>query len=1538
MDKLETKDKAINLFKFLRELAILRMATVRHLDKYDSVLWFKDIPDLEDCFNVYKAPHDDRGDLWIEVFQPKIPLPPAVPEILRDWVKESTLGDPDRSKPEIVTDRIIRKIVDGQLAEESTSGEKGSSAYAPSPEKKAKGKGRWASAKKISEKHKFDDDPTRGQAWEQYLADKWKPWAEKQQIHAPHIKLYKKLHEMHTRLQTLAEESELLLSLGCLAWKTPRDQKIYRHILTGRASLHFDAGRGSISVSAPLDNFALNLETDMLEIDERPKGDLKKSLDEYLNSLNKDFWNLEIANTLLQSFGRAVASESIYSADLAPLPPDEISGRATIHFAPAIVLRKRTDLNMVRLLDDMVDQVEKTGNIPTGIERLVEIRDDESFDNSKMGKESTGLVDPEIYFPLASNPDQREIADRLMTRQGVLVQGPPGTGKSHTIANLVCHLLAQGKRILVTSHTPRALTVLRDKFPEEMKALCVSTVGDDGAEARKALEESVQGITGKQNGWNQRQVDARIEELKESLHQSRESEQWLLNSLRAIRERDTYEHSKRFGDYCGTSLNIAKRLGKEQNQFSWFTDEISRDEARPLTNQQILDFVHRLQTFELEEELELRKSLVEISEIITPEDFTVLAQRIGAARIKVENLRKIRNHESFQASSKLKSAERQILVEDLDVLISLYFKIAKRPEKFAQRAAQEILGDHDRKWKELLQATQENLNAIDSNFRVIAQRHLSGAESRDIHNVHTDAIDLKDHLLNGGNFGFGPFKPAVVKRTSYLFQDVRIDGKQCNSTQSLQELIEYLNLQIKLQKIRKQWLDVTDEIPENSIAAIATFHDFCEPLADGLQLHEGMQKYVDSLKKFPALIAPDWNNPDAIKLFRQVLDSGAAQEELDDLENQLEKLTTTLRVAANNPTAHTIIERIADASAKLDDQKYHSLFEELTALSLRKEQLLLRDADMSTLTTICPQLAETLSTTDKPDLDAWKDKLANFEQAWNWKLATGWIEGLSDSNVHKRHENDLKKCQQDQRDLLKELATLKAWTYTFARLTETQRQHLTSWTMAMRRIGKGTGKYAEKHRRAAKEHMDHCRPALPAWIMPIHKVVETIRPDTDAFDVIIIDEASQSGPEALFLMYLGTQLIVVGDDKQISPDAVGLDRAAVDALRREYLTDIPHSDAIGIEHSFFDQAKIRYKGTIRLKEHFRCMPEIIQFSNNLCYSSEPLIPLRQYGGDRLNPVVRTEYLPNAYITGQRTTLVNVTEAEAILEEVKRICADPAYKGKTLGIISLVNTSQQAKYIDMQLRSSDRYVTKQDFEERKISVGDAYQFQGDERDIIILSMVSSPEEHGKVRALASEKDERRFNVAASRARDQLILFHSVTLSDLNPGCVRHKLLSYCLNPSVETVEYAGHTMPELRQILAEGYKTNSQPPQPFDSLFELDVFLRIAQRGYRVVPQVEMNGYKIDLIVEGMKGRLAVECDGDRWHGSDRFDQDSARQRDLERCGMKFWRVRGSAFYFDADHAMEDLWTTLETAGIFPMPVDDDNEQMDVGHEAVTAAG
>jgi len=67
----------------------------------------------------------------------------------------------------------------------------------------------------------------------------------------------------------------------------------------------------------------------------------------------------------------------------------------------------------------------------------------------------------------------------------------------------------------------------------------------------------------------------------------------------------------------------------------------------------------------------------------------------------------------------------------------------------------------------------------------------------------------------------------------------------------------------------------------------------------------------------------------------------------------------------------------------------------------------------------------------------------------------------------------------------------------------------------------------------------------------------------------------------------------------------------------------------------------------------------------------------------------------------------------------------------------------------------------------------------------------------------------------------------------------------------------------------------------------------------------------------MEHSLAIECDGDRWHGPERYQHDMARQRDLERCGWTFWRVRGSHFYVDPEQAMEGLWEILEQNGIYP---------------------
>lgn len=104
----------------------------------------------------------------------------------------------------------------------------------------------------------------------------------------------------------------------------------------------------------------------------------------------------------------------------------------------------------------------------------------------------------------------------------------------------------------------------------------------------------------------------------------------------------------------------------------------------------------------------------------------------------------------------------------------------------------------------------------------------------------------------------------------------------------------------------------------------------------------------------------------------------------------------------------------------------------------------------------------------------------------------------------------------------------------------------------------------------------------------------------------------------------------------------------------------------------------------------------------------------------------------------------------------------------------------------------------------------------------------------------------------------------------------------------------------------------------ESEFERDMFQRLTERGYRVLPQVGALGYRIDLVVEGANGqRLAIECDGDKYHGPERWSDDMRRQRILERVGWRFWRCWASSFVLNPDSCMMDLVETLDRLNIRP---------------------
>jgi very-short-patch-repair endonuclease len=107
---------------------------------------------------------------------------------------------------------------------------------------------------------------------------------------------------------------------------------------------------------------------------------------------------------------------------------------------------------------------------------------------------------------------------------------------------------------------------------------------------------------------------------------------------------------------------------------------------------------------------------------------------------------------------------------------------------------------------------------------------------------------------------------------------------------------------------------------------------------------------------------------------------------------------------------------------------------------------------------------------------------------------------------------------------------------------------------------------------------------------------------------------------------------------------------------------------------------------------------------------------------------------------------------------------------------------------------------------------------------------------------------------------------------------------------------------------------AQIASPFEKL----VLKRLVDAGYRVHPQWPVGSRRIDLVVEGKTRRLAVECDGERWHTPEQLNSDLERQAMLERLGWMFVRIRGSVFYRVPDTAMIPVFTKLNELGIEPL--------------------
>ena len=1478
--------KVVRLLDFLLRMASLRTKLTRDIAEYENVLWLSSIPHERGCFTqAWGRDEEHETDEWLEVQNRREPELPLRPAQIKDWVNESAIRNKN-SLPELLP-KIPRQLPNPGWSEGSNQ------------------------SKKIPHNERLEDHPEVQRAWDRYVEEKWLPWTEEHNVWEKVHKVYSSLFSIHQSQLRLGEEYELVLGLGLLTWQTPTGQRVRRHLVVADAILEFDARQGIFTVRPHTEGAKLRPELDMLDIQQRPAR-AEESAKASMTAADDDPWEKGCVEGVLEALVHSINSEGDYDNSLVAK-----IGRATakpiVEYAPAIILRKRSARGLTETLNRIKEQVETGGEIPGEFADLAEIRSKDTREQSAAQEEANSEFDGEIFFPKPSNVEQRRIIDKMRGSSGVLVQGPPGTGKSHTIANLISHLLATGQRILVTAKTPRALQVLMgnpeaEKYDglvhEEIHPLCISLLGD-GMKERKSLESSVGGILRKEEQWNPPQAKNERTALNECLRELREEKAKVSRRLHDIRESETHTQSIAEGTYRGTAARIAETVNRERADYEWFTDFVPLDKTCPISTSDLRNVLAALRQYTQEERRNL--GLAWPQAMPPPERFASLVLSEATANDEEENSLSGADERFADLLAKNNSLVIEALRNAFATFRDTRRRLLATPFSWMKVASRDIIGGNSTLWYELLRITRSAIASIAGLVEIADEIRIELPETMDIWKLCEDARKLKEHLERGGKLGWGVFRPKLVKERLYVIKSVRLGGQFCSTAEHFSNLEDALHVRIEFEKAWSYWKGQSEMVQGPYTFQLAALMSLRDALENALALEELIGKCRQAISQGPCMSEPVWADESQIEsilascsLALARIRRRLAAAEIQSIESPISRMASAV---GGHPVTHDLLSSIRSR----DMDKYALCANQIKDFEIQRQRLQKADENLSKLHGLLPQLAASLEQSCNELY--WEERTQRIREAWHWAQARYWIEDYIRQEDVPALAKRAKQIEDEINSIIAKLASLHAWSFCINRMEEQHRRHMESWCKHVDSLTKsGKGKRDFRNRRAAQRSLNECKDAVPAWVMPLHRVWDTVDPSPGMFDVIIVDEASQCGLEALPLLYLGKKILIVGDDKQISPSGEFQDTDPINMLLDEYLFDFKFKEYFDVNVSLFDHGKLRYGNRrIALREHFRCMPEIIRFSNDLCYSDTPLIPLRQYGPNRIPPLEHV-FVSDGYRQGSGSRTINRPESEAIVTRIKEMCSDSRYDGKTMGVVVLQGEAQ-ATLIENQLLER---LGAEEMEQRRLVCGDPYNFQGDERDIMFLSLVAASNE--RIGPLTTAPHERRFNVAASRARDMMILFHSVTSDELSASCYRRRLLDFFQNTKLPEID--GLPQDELERRAYQDNRRVVKPPAPFDSWFELDVALELLRKNFTVRAQQEVAGKWIDLVVEGGQARLAVECDGDHWHGADRYEADMQRQRQLERCGWEFFRVRECDFYSNKENALAGLWQALEDRGIF----------------------
>ncbi|MGZ9711216.1 AAA domain-containing protein [Glaciimonas sp. GNP009] len=1342
----------------------------------------------------------------------------------------------------------------------------------------------------------LEEHPQIKEQFDWYAEQLWVPWALVEQERRKTIAVYAKLFSLQQHMSTEGAETpiELVWGIGHTTWKPEGKGKTIKHPLVTQ-----------------LCDLTLNDRTYALEV--RPRDvEPRLELDCYADIDNggvpavMGFWKADqaaAANSITPY--DAITFERVLKNAVANLDANgQYISPSNRHIPDAnenlcvtdtwvFYARKRSEHILLQDIERLIAQLENNAEVPKVIRGFVErgsaeVKVPERIIFRGLSSSSAAEGVRELYFPMPYNDEQVAIVQQLETGDGSVVQGPPGTGKTHTIANIISHYLAQGKRVLVTSKGEAALSVVQEKLPESIRPLCVALLSEDKA-GMKQFEASIQQIATRVSSLQPSRVALEISNAQQQLDEMHRR----LAAIDANIAEFARKHLSKFILH-GKEMNppdLAHFVLDNEDNYCWLDDELdaARHGSVPFAASEI--------------------AAAHIARVILKEDLVYLSVKLPVAEDfgSGADLSTLHNDlvRARQIESKVKSGDTLPLVdatpetflkaENFVPFLEAYLKRKLEVDAYGNTWAPKLAKAYAAEQPDLVLVQLNELSSAIGDLEVrrknLMKTPVELAANAEMHQEFNEALT---RLIQGKSAFALPFGKKDARD---VILGVTVSGVKPASEEAWQSVADTCQHRRDARQLVAGWNAVASEydLPhvENGIQALRQLTDISEKIGHLKEFVLSYERILPvqagevfgksfartSVQSVEEMLASLIQHLDKGRLSYAVLRVAGYLEKLEQKSGAVvTAMDAFLRHELGNAGREPEYIRLEWTDKLAELRRVHGMRENLDIVARVAEGVEQAGAfRWANRMRIEPALGEVDTLTP-----------ANWLEAWFWRCSKTFLDSIDVHDELKKLHAQRHETERSLSKVYQELIAAKTWLGVYNNSPESTQQALQQYLNSIQSVGSGTGVRAIRHRRNAREAMTRAYSAVPCWVMPQWRVSESIPAELGLFDLVIVDESSQSDIWAFPVLLRGKKLLIVGDHKQVSPGAVGMAEEKIKELHHRFLSNQPHGSEMTPDKSIYDLARVVFAGnSTMLKEHFRCVPAIIEFSNREFYKNEirPLrIPSRS---QRLDPPLIDVYVKTGYRKGD----INPPEADAIVDEIERIIADPTLTGRSLGVVTLHGTAQAAHIHDL----VHQRISITDILERRIMVGTPPTFQGGERDIMLVSMVSAKGDRATSSAATFEQ---RYNVAASRARERMMLFRSVDEADMKPEDLRSRLIRHFSSPFKQDAQQVR----DLRELC--------------DSGFEREVYDILTIKGYRVKPQVRVGGYKIDFVVEGVEDRrLAIELDGDRFHGPGQWLDDMTRQRILERAGWTFWRCFASSFYMRKEEVLGDLFATLSKMGI-----------------------